>query len=141
MSDREFKSFGEGLQLGCGMGRHDTAAGVEQGPAGRGKLGSDAFGHGRVKGGTRKYGRNLNERADGEIGRENVHRDIHEDGAGPAGRGEMKGAFDDAGKILHAVDPVDSFAERTVDLVLVGVSVQIDFLVRMAAVVMGRDVA
>ena len=45
------------------------------------------------------------------------------------------------GRSAGAIDAIDALAERPVDLELVGVLVQVDFLVRMAAVVMRRHVA
>ena len=53
----------------------------------------------------------------------------------------MERALDDPREVGDAIDTVDAFAERPVDLVLVGVLVQVHLLVRMAAVVVGRDVA
>ena len=53
----------------------------------------------------------------------------------------MEGALDDARQVARVVDAVDALTERPVDLVLVGVLVQVHFLVRMAAVEVGLHVA
>ena len=53
----------------------------------------------------------------------------------------MERALDDARQIARVVDAVDALAERTVDLELVRVLVQVDFLVRMAAVEVRLHVA
>ena len=53
----------------------------------------------------------------------------------------MERALHDARQIRDAVDAVDALAERPVDLELVGILVQVHFLVRMTAVVMRRHVA
>ena len=62
-------------------------------------------------------------------------------GPGPSGLREMERALDDARQILDAIDAVDALAERPVDLELVGVLVQVDFLMRVPAVVVRRHVA
>ena len=53
----------------------------------------------------------------------------------------MKRPLDDARQIGDIVDAVDALAERPEDLELIGVLVQVDFLVRMAPVVVRRHVA
>jgi hypothetical protein len=53
----------------------------------------------------------------------------------------VKGALDDARQVAHVVDAVDALAERPVDLELIRILVKIDLLVRMAPVVITRDVA
>ena len=49
--------------------------------------------------------------------------------------------LDDARQIRHAVHTVDALAERPVDLVLVCIHVEVHLLVRMAAEVVGWDIA
>ncbi len=60
---------------------------------------------------------------------------------GRPGLREMERALHDARQILGAIDAVDALAERPVDLELVGVLVQVHFLVRMPAVVVRLHVA
>ena len=55
--------------------------------------------------------------------------------------GQVERALDDARQIGGAIDAVDALAERPVDLELIRVLVQVHFLVRMPAVVVGRHVA
>ena len=62
-------------------------------------------------------------------------------GPGPSGLRQVERALDDARQIRDAIDAIDALAERPVDLELIGVLVQVDFLVRMAAVVVRRHVA
>ena len=62
-------------------------------------------------------------------------------GPGPSGLREVERALHDARQILDAIDAVDAFAERPVDLELVGVLMEVDLLVRMAAEVVRRHVA
>ena len=62
-------------------------------------------------------------------------------GPGPSGLREMERALHDARQIVDAVDAVDALAERPVDLALVGVLVEVDLLVRVAAEVVRRHVA
>ena len=54
---------------------------------------------------------------------------------------QVKRALDDARQIADVVDAIDALAERPVDLELIRVLVQVHFLVRMASVVVARDVA
>ena len=53
----------------------------------------------------------------------------------------MKSAFHDAREILHAIHAINALAERPVNFVLICVDVEIDFLMRMAAVVMRGNVS
>ena len=53
----------------------------------------------------------------------------------------MKRALHDARQIGGAIDAIHAFAERPVDLALIGVLMEVELLVGMAAVVMGRNVA
>src|SRR6266511_3500729 len=52
----------------------------------------------------------------------------------------MERALDDSRQIRGAVDPVDALAERTIDLELVRILMQIEFLVRVAPVEMRRNI-
>ena len=45
----------------------------------------------------------------------------------------MKRPFHDAGQVLGPIDTIDPLTEGPVDLVLIGIHVQIHFLVRMPA--------
>ena len=62
-------------------------------------------------------------------------------GPGPAGLRQVERALDDARQVGGVVDAIDALAERPVDLELIGVLVQVHFLVRMPAVVVRRHVA
>jgi hypothetical protein len=53
----------------------------------------------------------------------------------------VKRAFDDAREIFHAIDAIHAFAERPEDLTLIGVLMQVHFLMGMAAIEVRRDVA
>ncbi len=53
----------------------------------------------------------------------------------------MERAFNDARKIADMIDAVDALAEGPVDLRLVGILMQVEFLMRMLAVVVRRDIA
>ena len=53
----------------------------------------------------------------------------------------MERALHGPRQVLGAIDAIDALAERPVDLELVGVLVQVDFLMRMPAVVVRRHVA
>jgi hypothetical protein len=53
----------------------------------------------------------------------------------------VEGALDDARQIADVVDAIDALAERPVDLELIRILVEIHFLVRMAPVVVARNVA
>ena len=55
--------------------------------------------------------------------------------------GEMERALDDARQVPHVLDAVDALTERPVDLVLVRVLVEVDFLVRVASVEVRLHVA
>ena len=83
----------------------------------------------------------LLERVDRQVGGEDVHRHVDQHRPGTPGLREMERALHDARQILDAVDAVDALAERPVDLELIGVLVEVDLLMRMAAVVVRRHVA
>jgi hypothetical protein len=52
----------------------------------------------------------------------------------------MKRPLNDARQISSAIDTIDALAERTIDLRLVRVLVEVELLVRVPAVIMRRDV-
>ena len=62
-------------------------------------------------------------------------------GPGRPGLRQVKRALDDARQVADVVDAIDALAERAEDLELIRVLVQVHFLVRMAAVVIARNVA
>ena len=62
-------------------------------------------------------------------------------GPGRPGLREMEGALDDARQVVDVIDAIHALAERPEDLELISVLVQVHFLVRVPAVVIGRDVA
>ena len=72
---------------------------------------------------------------------EQVHRHVDQHRTRPAVDGQVERALDDARQIGGAIDPVDPLAERPVDLGLIRVLMEVELLVRMAAVVVGRHVA
>ena len=85
--------------------------------------------------------RHLAEGIDGQTGREDIHRHIHEHWSRAAGLGQVERAFDDPRQITGVVDSVDALAERAVDLKLIRILMKVDLLVRMAAMEVRLDVA
>jgi len=90
--------------------------------------------------GTSRWNRRgqLLESVDGEVSGENVHRHVHQYGTRPPAARQVKGAFHDAWQIFGAIYPVDSFAKWTVDLKLIRILMEINFLVWVPAVIMRR---
>lgn len=72
---------------------------------------------------------------------EDVHRHVDEHRAGPARLREHERLLEDLREQVRGVDPPHALAERAVDLALRGVGVEVDLLVRVLAVVVGRHVA
>ena len=72
---------------------------------------------------------------------EDVHRHVDEHRPGLAVLGEQERLLDDLGQQLRLVDAPGPLDERPIDLVLRGVGVQVDLLVRVPAVVVGGHVA
>ena len=138
---RHFERFGQRRQLGRRARREHAAAGVQDRTLGRRERLDDPRDGRRVDRRSRHHRRHLLERVDGQIGREDVHRHVDQDRTGPPGLREMECALHDARQILDAIDAVDALAERPEDLELIGVLVEIDLLVRMAAEVVRRHVA
>ena len=86
-------------------------------------------------------GGTLSNASDREVGREDVHRDVDEHRSRTSGLREVERALHDARQVLDAIDAIHALAERPEDLELIRVLVQVDLLMRMAAVVVRRDVA
>src|SRR6185295_18481389 len=95
----------------------------------------------RIKGSLGNLWRSLLKRVDWQIRRENVHRHVHQYGTrSPAAR-QVKGPLHDSWQVLGTVYPVDPFAKWTVDLKLICILVEINFLVWVPAVIMRRYIA
>ena len=86
-------------------------------------------------------GGTLSNASTGKIRREHIHRNIHQYRSRPAGLREMERAFHNARQILHAIHAIDALAKRPIHLALIGIGVQVDFLMRMAAVVATGNIA
>ena len=72
---------------------------------------------------------------------EDVHRHVDEYRPGLSVLGEQERLLDDLGQQLRLVDAPAALDERSIDLVLRSVGVQVDLLVRVPAVVVGGHVA
>ena len=72
---------------------------------------------------------------------EDIHRHVDEYRAGLSVLGEQERLLDDLGQQLGLVDAPAPLDERPIDLVLRGVGVQVDLLMRVPAVVVGGHVA
>ena len=83
----------------------------------------------------------LVEQGDVDLGREDVHRHVHENGSGTAALGEGERLVEHLGNEVGLVDAPRALDERPVDLLLGGVGVQVDLLVRVLAEVVGGHVA
>ena len=70
-----------------------------------------------------------------------VHRHIDQDRARTAGLSKTERLVHDLRKSLDIIDSPDSLADRLKELVLSGITVHVDFLMRMLAVVVARDIA
>ena len=77
----------------------------------------------------------------GEVRGEDVHGHVDQHRPRAPGLGQMERALDRARQVFHPVHAVHALAERPEDLELIGVLVQVHFLVGVAAVVVGRHVA
>ena len=111
------------------------------GPLGRGQRVDDARGRRRIQSLPGDLRRHLVERVHREVGGEHVHRHVHEHRTGTPRLRQMERALHDARQILDAIDAVHALAERPEDLELIGVLMQVHFLMRMPAVVVRRHVA
>jgi hypothetical protein len=73
--------------------------------------------------------------------REDVHRHRHQHRARTAAFGQLERLFQDLGEQVRTLHAPDALGERAVDLRLLRVAVQVDFLVRVLAVVVAGHVA
>ena len=143
VGDRQSEVFGQFAHFVHAVGEHDPTTNVHQRIPGGEQLVDDLFGGGFVE---RRFGQfavvglNPLEEGDIDLAREHVHRHIDQHRAGPAAFGEGEGLFQNFREELRRVDPPDALAEGTVDFALRGVSVQVDLLVRVFAVVVARDI-
>jgi hypothetical protein len=128
-------------QFGGGVAAEDAASHVKHGALGVAQGLGNAVRRVGVDSGTHHRRGQLGEGAHGKVGREDVHRHIDQDGAGPPGLAQVEGPLHDARQVRHAIHTVDALAEGPVDFVLVRIHVQVHFLVRMAAEVMRGHVA
>ena len=141
VGNRDLERLRQLHELGGRACRQHAAARIQHRPFGAGKGFDDAFRRDLVDGRSRDFCRHLAEGIDGQAGREDIHRHIHEHRPGPAGLGQVERTFDDPRQIAGVVDPVDALAERAVDLKLIGILMKVDLLVRMAAMEVRLHVA
>ena len=140
--DRNFERLGQRGELGGRAGGQHAAAGVDHRPL-------------RAVPARRRSARRSPDRASGrtigvgvfwnafasQVGREDVHRDVDEHRTRAARLRQMERALENSRQILDAIDAIHALAERPVDLHLARVVVEVHFLMRMASVEVGLDVA
>ena len=141
MRDRHVERLGQRCQLRGRPGREHAATRVQDRTLGGCERVDDLPDRCGVDRGPRHDRGHVPECVDGQIGGEDVHRHVDEHRTWPASLRQMERALHDARQILHAVDAVHALAKRPVDLELVGVLMEIDLLVGVAAVVVRRDIA
>ena len=144
VGDRDLEVVDERAQLARGVGRDDATAGVDH-RAGRGEQRLHDLGRGVVVERRPLHRPGVEPQAveprDVDLAREDVHRHVDQHRPRPAALRERERLVEDLGEQVRLVDPPRALDERPVDLELRGVGVQVDLLVRMLAVEVGRHIA
>ena len=131
-------------EFGRRVGQDHPTTGVEQRPLGTCEHPDDALGDDFIKRWLvqrLRVMRKFLEQGGVDLLRKDVHRHRDEYGTRTSFFGQLKGLLQDLGKQIRSVHAPYPLDERPIDFGLCRVSVQIDFLVRMLAVVVARNIA
>ena len=144
VSNGQAHVFDELAEFGRRVGQDHPTTGVEQRPLGACEHPDDALGDDFIKRwlvqGLRVMRQPL-EQGGVDLLREDVHRHRDEYRAGASFFGELKGLLQDFGEQIRPLHAPYALDERAINFRLRRVGVQIDFLMRMLAVVVARNIA